>query len=98
MIIEVALAADQHNLLGKLVLALLKYSIAIGLLNKHYQLSEEEVEEFQDNCDAFFHLWVEIFGVEGVTNYIHLIGSGHMQYFLKNYGSMYWYSQLCYSF
>ena len=93
VIIEAALPADQQNLIGKLVLALSKYSIAIGLLNKHYQLSEEEVEEFQDNCDVFFHLWVEIFGMEGVTNYIHLIGSGHMQYFLRKYGCLYLYSQ-----
>jgi hypothetical protein len=51
------------------------------------------VEEFQDNCDDFFHLWVEIFGVGGVINYIHLIGSGHMQDFLMNYGCLYFYTQ-----
>jgi hypothetical protein len=42
------------------------------LLNKHCDLSEEEMEQFHDHADDFFELWVEIFGVDGITNYIHL--------------------------
>jgi hypothetical protein len=41
------------------------------------------MEQFQDNADKFFNLWVEVFGRDGVTNYIHLLGSGHMLYFLE---------------
>jgi hypothetical protein len=37
--------------------------------------------------------WIEVFGVEGVTNYIHLLGSGHMQYFIRKFGCLYLYSQ-----
>jgi hypothetical protein len=28
-----------------------------------------------------------------MTNYIHLLGSGHMKYFLENFGCLYLYSQ-----
>jgi hypothetical protein len=34
-----------------------------------------------------------VFGMEGVTNYIHLLGSGHMHYFLQKYGCLYLYRQ-----
>jgi hypothetical protein len=36
---------------------------------------------------------VEIFGVEGVRDYLHLIGSGHMLFFLQQLGSLELYSQ-----
>jgi hypothetical protein len=51
------------------------------------------MEIFQDLADEFFEIWVEIFGPEGVTNYIHLIGSSHMLYFLQHFGCLYLYSQ-----
>jgi hypothetical protein len=51
------------------------------------------MEQFQDNADKFFNLWVEVFGRDGVTNYIHLLGSGHMLYFLEWYGCLYLYRQ-----
>jgi hypothetical protein len=56
-------------------------------------LSEEDIALFQEHADDFFEDWIEVFGVEGVTNYIHLLGSGHMEYFLEKYGCLYLYSQ-----
>jgi len=37
--------------------------------------------------------WIEVFGNEGITNYIHMLGSGHILYFIKKYGCLYLYSQ-----
>jgi hypothetical protein len=42
------------------------------------------MDKLQENADSFFEQWVEIFGVDGMTNYIHLLGSGQMKYFLEN--------------
>ncbi len=91
-IIEATLP-DDHELSAKLVRAVHSYRFAMKLLTKHCDLSEEELEQFQDHADDFFELWVKIFGVEGITNHIHLLGSGHMSFFLKNYGCLYLYSQ-----
>jgi hypothetical protein len=37
--------------------------------------------------------WVSLFGNEHVTNYIRIIGAGHLSYFAKKYGNLYRYSQ-----
>jgi hypothetical protein len=37
--------------------------------------------------------WIEVFGNECITNYIHMLGSGHILYFIKKYGCLYLYSQ-----
>jgi hypothetical protein len=63
------------------------------LLNSHYLLSEDENKQFQDYADAFFENWIAVFRNDGVTNYIHLLGSGHMKYFLQEFGCCYLYSQ-----
>ncbi len=38
-------------------------------------------------------MWVALFGVEGITNYIHMLGTGHLLYFIKKYGCFYLYCQ-----
>ena len=35
---------------------------------------------------------MSIAGLEGMTNYIHLLGSGHISYYLKKYRNLYRYS------
>jgi hypothetical protein len=44
--------------------------------------SDEEIDAFGTHCDDCFELWVDLTGLEGMTNYIHMIGSGHMTYYL----------------
>jgi hypothetical protein len=48
---------------------------------------------FQDKIDFFYELWIKLFGEEGITNYIHILGSEHMSYFLEKYDCLYMYSQ-----
>jgi hypothetical protein len=43
--------------------------------------------------DDFFEIWVELFSNDGMTNYLHLLGSGHILYFLCKYKCLYIYSQ-----
>jgi len=93
VIIEAAIPPTEADLRAKLTLAVEKYKAASELLNKHYKLSRAEVEQFQDFVDDFFENWVDIFSVDGLTNYIHLLGSGHMKYFLEKFGCLYLYSQ-----
>jgi hypothetical protein len=37
--------------------------------------------------------WEELYGDTHITNYIHIIGSGHLPYFAKKYGNLYRFSQ-----
>jgi hypothetical protein len=92
-IIEAAIPANEEHIGSRIIITISHYRNCVALLNKHYKLTDDEMEQFQDNADNFFHSWVDVFGRDGVTNYIHLLGSGHMLYFLKQYGCLYLYSQ-----
>jgi hypothetical protein len=65
----------------------------MSLITLHRNLEDEEKEHFQDLMDDFFQAWIELFGVDGISNYIHMLGSGHMLYFIKKYNCLYLYSQ-----
>jgi hypothetical protein len=54
---------------------------------------DEEIDAFGTQCDDFLELWVDLTGLEGMTNYIHMIGSGHMTYYLREWRNLYRYSQ-----
>ena len=63
------------------------------LMNVGVEFPDDMIEEFQSLADSFFKLWVGLNGREGVTNYIHLLGAGHLSQFLYKYCNLYKYSQ-----
>jgi hypothetical protein len=69
------------------------YRFAMNRLRSKYDLSDEEIFLFQKDCDIFFQDWVKIYGREGLTNYIHMLGSGHMAEYLFEWRNMYQHSQ-----
>ena len=62
-------------------------------MTSRLEFSDEMIEEFQSLADSFFKGWVSINGMAGVTNYIHMLGSGHLMEFLYKYRNLYKYSQ-----
>jgi hypothetical protein len=52
-----------------------------------------DVEEFQDQADEWFLKWHALHGYDGMTNYIHLISSGHLAFYLREWGNLWKYSQ-----
>ena len=54
---------------------------------------KEELRSFVEHTDEFFQLWVELYGRQGVTNYIHMIGSGHFEEYMVKWGNLNKYSQ-----
>ena len=53
----------------------------------------EELKTYQSHADEFFQIWVELHSRQGVTNYIHMVGSGHMYEYMKRWGNLTKYSQ-----
>lgn len=51
------------------------------------------IVEFQEQADLFFQNWIRLHGREGVTNYIHMLGSGHICEYLFYWGNLYAHSQ-----
>ena len=70
--------------------ALFKSSIqyfreAMKKVNVRNDLLDAEIFAFQrGDVDYFYRDWVALYGSEGITNYAHMLGSGHcMEYLLK---------------
>jgi polyhydroxyalkanoate synthesis regulator protein len=93
IIVEDAAGESDDEFKTKMIFAVASFKEAMKILTTHRSLTEEEMERFQDKIDDFYEAWIDLFGEEGITNYIHLLGSGHMLYFLKKYGCLYIYSQ-----
>ncbi len=93
VVVETAVPDTENELRGKIIYAVNNYKEGMALLTLHRALSCSEKQLFQDKMDDFFETWIDLFGEEGVTNYIHLLGSGHMLYFLEKYDCLYMYSQ-----
>lgn len=71
------------------------YRDAINILRKTQEYTDEDIEIFQDKIDSFFKAYVETSGAskEGITNYIHMLGSAHVAYYMKKHRYLYKFSQ-----
>jgi len=66
---------------------------AMSILRSRHDLSDEEIEVFQREADKFYLTWIATTMREGITNYIHMIGSGHIRYYLQLHKNLYKFSQ-----
>jgi hypothetical protein len=73
--------------------ALNNYRIAMVLLRKREDFTDNEIAAYQSHADKFFQVWVRLWQKEGVTNYIHMIGAGHIADYLYRWRNLYRYSQ-----
>jgi hypothetical protein len=72
---------------------LTKYLDVMKLAFQHEEFSDEDIELFQDLIDEWFFMYIELVGLPGITNYIHLLGAGHLYHYLKRWGNLYGYQQ-----
>ena len=73
--------------------ALNNYRTAMILLRKREDFTNAEIASYQSHADKFFQAWVRLWQKEGVTNYIHMMGSGHIADYLYKWKNLYRYSQ-----
>ena len=76
-----------------------KYSVKhyhhamIIMRKKGGDYTKEELKSYDSHAKFFFQSWVGLHGAIGVTNYIHMIGSGHMLKYMEMWGNLNKYSQ-----
>ena len=63
------------------------------LVRNKEDLSDEDIQEFQLHTDLFFQEWVRLHARDGITNYIHMLGSGHIAEYLTYWRNLYSHSQ-----
>ena len=69
------------------------HSKSLEILRSKDDLSNNEIAEFQRNADSAFQIWVSLHGIEGITNYFHMLGSGHIGDYLFHWRNLYKHSQ-----
>jgi hypothetical protein len=75
-------------------LAIEFYRQGMVLLRKREDLTDDEIMGFQWQMDQFGYHWLELnMGLEGVTNYVHDLISGHISDYLFHWRNLYIHSQ-----
>jgi hypothetical protein len=69
------------------------YVPMIEKLRQHDDFTDADIRDFHLKRNAFMSEWVDLVGGKGVTNYIHMLGAGHVTYYLKQYRNLYQLSQ-----
>lgn len=50
--------------------------------------SNQNIDTFQSHADDFFRRWINLTGYDGITNYVHMLGAGHIRYFLMKWKNL----------
>jgi hypothetical protein len=58
-------------------------------MHKQSDYTDNEINFFQDLMDDFSAKYVAETVVEGITNYIHMLGSGHIKYYMEVHRNLY---------
>ena len=71
-----------------------EYRSGMEIARSHSDLTDDNIVNFQHHIDEFYQAWVHLgLGKNGITNYIHLLGSGHIAEFLFKWRNLYAHSQ-----
>lgn len=62
-------------------------------LRQHEDFTDEEIDSLHLQTNKFMRPHVDLLQGECLTNYIHIIGAGHLHYYLSKYRNLYKFSQ-----
>ena len=69
------------------------YSEAMKRLRSREDMTDAEIFDFQKEVDLFLKEWIDLHQAEGVTNYAHMLGSGHIMEYLFHWRNLAIHSQ-----
>ena len=64
------------------------YLSPLQALSQKSDFSDEDIDNFQNIADDFYRKWLDLVGYDGITNYIHMIGAGHLRYYLTKWRNL----------
>ena len=68
--------------------AMQHYSASFQLLRIREPMTNDQIFEYQKHADLFYRDWIELYGDDGITNYAHYIGSGHIGEYLLHWRNL----------
>ena len=60
-------------------------------LQQKTEFTDADIDNFQDIGDRYFSSWLDLVGYDGISNYIHMVGAGHIRYYLKKWRNLHRY-------
>jgi hypothetical protein len=69
------------------------YEAMMALMKKHDDFTDDEIDDLHKLTLPFMAKWVQLMNGDSITNYIHMVGAGHLTYFLCRYRNLYKFSQ-----
>jgi hypothetical protein len=69
------------------------WSSVMEAARQREDFSDEDIEDFQNLADDWYDKWVTMFGRDGITNYTHIVSSGHLAFYMTTWRNLYKYSQ-----
>ena len=63
------------------------------MVRRKEDFTDQDILDFQNHIDQWFQLWVKLHGKDGVTNYVHILASGHVSEYLNYWKSLHAHSQ-----
>jgi hypothetical protein len=88
---DIAEASQEDPIRWKAALPLIRS--AMQKVRSRKEFTNDMISSFQQDVDGFFQIWVDLHGLEGVSNYIHFLGSGHISVYLHEWKNLYRHSQ-----
>ena len=82
--------AERHDTWSDMIS---QYITAMKILRKRSEYTTQDITVFQNLMDDFFEKYVAETGNEGITNYIHMLASGHIKYYMEVHKNLYKFSQ-----
>ena len=73
--------------------AIASYRSTISMARQREEFSDHDIEVFQNVADDFYVKWIALHGQEGITNYIHMVGAGHILHYIRVHRNLYKFSQ-----
>jgi hypothetical protein len=69
------------------------YKNMMAVPTKHTDYTDDEISSFKEESHEFIIIWMELYGYEGCTHYIHILSCGHVLLYMVKYKCLYRYSQ-----
>ena len=90
-LIEICILQDLHQRWKECIS---NYRSAMKIVRSHDDLDDGDIIQFQRHVDEFYQDWIVLgLGKKGITNYMHLLGSGHVSELLFKWRNLYVHSQ-----
>jgi hypothetical protein len=86
-------AVDKTSRKALWLASVIPYRAAMISLRRKEDFEPEEVKLVQVQIDDFYQNWIELQVIAGITNYIHMLGTGHMADYLFQWKNIYRHSQ-----